>query len=423
MGSHDAAPAALIPPEMSSVTRSSFVPSKAAAARLACHVAVASLVGSLAACSSNDLTLTSEKVDYRSGARQTTGLDIPPDLKQLARDSNAQPQSESVSAASFQQKGKEQKVATAASPSNMVALNAVADMRIERNGSQRWLITGLTPEQLWPQLREFWQESGFEIVKDAAEVGVMETNWNENRAKLPQDVIRATLGKALNSLYSTGEKDMYRTRLERSAKGTEVFVTHRGMQEVYTGAQKDNTAWQPRPSDPELEAEMLSRLMLKLGAKDEQAKAALASANAAKPGAATGMGAAPAPAAAGAATFAASRSLADVPDTLRVNEGFERAWRRVGQSLDRHGFTIEDRDRKQGLFFLRYADPSQAGKEEPNFFQKLFSSDAPQVATRYRVSVKSEGELSFVSVLDEKGQQQTTENAKRILNLLMDDLR
>ncbi|MCV2370963.1 outer membrane protein assembly factor BamC [Roseateles oligotrophus] len=405
------------------MTRSSFVSSTATPVRLACRLAVVSLLGSLAACSTLDNTFSSEKVDYRSGARQTTGLDIPPDLKQLARDNRNQPQGESVSAATFQQKGKEQKVAAAGMPSNLVALNAVADMRIERSGAQRWLISSLTPEQLWPQVREFWQERGFEVLKDSAEVGVMETNWNENRAKLPQDIIRSTIGKVFDGFYSTGEKDMFRTRLERGPNGTEVFISHKGMQEVYTGAQKDNTAWQPRPNDPELEAEMLSRLMLKLGAKDEQAKAALAAAKSAGPTVAGGTSSPAAAATAGATKTAVSRSLADVPDTLQVNEGFERAWRRVGQSLDRHGFTIEDRDRKQGLFFLRYADPSQAGKEEPNFFQKLFSSDSAQVATRYRVSVKSEGERSVVTVLDDKGQQQTNENAKRILNLLMDDLR
>lgn len=405
---------------MSSVTRSSFaVSSSATPVRLACLV----LVGSLAGCSMFDNTFSSDKVDYRSGARQTTGLDVPPDLTQLARNNRAQTADGVVSAATFQKKGEAQaagaSTAAAGAAKASVALNAAGDVQLERDGSDRWLRTSLTPEQLWPQLREFWQERGFELTKEAADVGVMETNWNENRAKLPQDVVRATIGKVFDSFYSTGEKDMFRTRVERSTKGTgtEITISHRGMQEVYTGPQKDNTAWQSRPTDRELEAEMLSRLMLKLGAKEEQAKAALAAANTP---AATG-------AKAGAATVAAAapqaRKLSEVPDSLQVNEGFERAWRRVGQSLDRHGFTIEDRDRKQGLFFLRYADPNQAGKEEPNFFQRLFSSEAAPTATRYRVSVKSEGERSTVSILDDKGQLQTSENAKRILNLLMDDLR
>ncbi len=412
------------PSEMSSVTRSSFaVSSSATPVRLACMVLAASLAG----CSMFDNTFSSDKVDYRSGARQTAGLDVPPDLTQLARN-NRNPNTDGVvSAATFQKKGEAQaaagaSVAAAGSAKPSVALNAAGDVQLERDGADRWLRTSATPEQVWPLLREFWQERGFELSKESAEVGVMETNWAENRAKLPQDVIRSTIGKVLDSFYSTGERDMFRTRVERSSKGTgtEITISHRGMQEVYTGPQKDNTGWQPRPSDRELEAEMLSRLMLKLGAKDEQAKAALAAAS--TPAASKATAAAAATAAVAAAAPQA-RKLSEVPDNLQVNEGFERAWRRVGQSLDRHGFTIEDRDRKQGLFFLRYADPSQAGKEEPNFFQRLFSSDAAPSSTRYRVSVKSEGERSTVSILDEKGQQQTGENAKRILNLLMDDLR
>ncbi len=246
----------------------------------------------------------------------------------------------------------------------------------------------------------------------------METGWAENRAKLPQDIIRRTIGSVLDSIYSTGERDMYRTRVERApGGGTDIYINHRGMIEVYTTGQKEQTAWQPRPNDPSMEGEMLSRLMLKLGGKDEAAKAAVAgspAASAAQP--MTEL-------LASSRINARNRPLSEVPDSLTVNDGFERAWRRVGQSLDRHGFTVEDRDRNLGLFFLRYADPSQAGKEEPNFFQRLFGAASATAPNRYRVSVKAEGERSTVKVLDSKGQQQTDENAKRILSMLMDDLR
>jgi len=392
---------------MSSVTRSSFVVSSQPV-RLACLVLAVSLAG----CSSLDGMFSSDKVDYRTAARQTTGLDVPPDLTQMARDNRAQVQGGVVTASAMQQSGAAKQVATTAGPA--VAPNTVGDVRLERNGNERWLRTSQTPEQLWPLLRVFWQERGFELVKEQPDVGLMETSWNENRAKLPQDIIRSTIGRVFDGLYSTGERDMFRSRIERSPKGgTEIYINHRGMQEVYTSTQKDQTVWQPRPADAQLEAEMLSRLMLKLGAKEEDAKALVANG---------------APAAVPATTITpvaprTARALSDVPDSLQVNEGFERAWRRVGQSLDRHGFTIEDRDRPQGLFYLRYADPNQAGKEEPNFFQKLFSSDAAPTAARYRVSVKSEGERSTVKILDDKGQQQTNEDAKRILNMLMDDLR
>ncbi len=397
---------------MSSVTRS--FPIDAKATRLARTVLSTALIASLAACSSFDGVLSSDKVDYRTAARQTTGLDVPPDLTQLARDNRSQVQGGSVSASALQQGAGAARAAAA--PSNQVALKAAGNVSLERNGEVRWLRSTANADQLWPQLRAFWQESGFELVKDDAAVGLLETNWAENRAKLPQDFIRRTIGTVLDSVYSTGERDMYRTRIERVAGGgTDIYISHRGMQEVYTTSQREQTAWQPRAADPSLEGEMLSRLMLKLGGQTEAAKAVVAGA-----AAPVAIPSSELPASRGGAR---SRPLSEVPDTLQVNDGFERAWRRVGQSLDRHGFTVEDRDRSLGLFFLRYADPTQAGKEEPNFFQRLFKGEQAVTANRYRVSVKSEGERSTVSVLNNQGQQQTDENAKRILNLLMDDLR
>ncbi|WP_431286107.1 outer membrane protein assembly factor BamC [Roseateles chitinivorans] len=372
--------------------------------RVACLMALASLT----ACSTFESITSSDKVDYRTQAKQTTGLDVPPDLTQLPKENRP---TGPISAAQMaaQPNTQRQAVAAAGAP---VALDKAGTIEFHRLGNARWLHSALPPEQVWPQVKSFWQDRGFTIETEDQNVGLMETNWAENKAKLPQDFIRKTLGSLLDSLYSTGERDKYRTRLERNDQGgTDIYVTHRGLVEVYTNSQRDETGWQPRPSDPELEAEMTSRLMLKLGGKEEDAKTMVATAQR------------PAPSFAEAPRGNAPRSLADVPDQLKINEDFDRAWRRVGQSLDRHGFTIEDRDRKQGLFFLRYADPNQAGKEEPNFFQRLFGATSASTAVRYRVSVKTEGTTSTVMILDDKGQQQTNEMAKRILQLLMEDVR
>ena len=382
------------------------------ATRLACTAFVLSLAG----CSTFDNVFSNDKVDYRTASRQTQGLDIPPDLTQLAKDNRAQVQGGSITASALSAAKPANTASGQTLAANSVAPNAAGDVRLERSGTERWLRTSATPEQLWPQLRAFWQERGLEVVKEQPELGVMETNWAENRAKLPQDIIRQTIGKVLDGLYSTGERDMYRMRVERSATGTDIFISHRGMQEVYTSQSRDSTSWQNRPSDPLLEAEMLSRLMLKLGGQETAAKAIVAASPAAEPVAK------PSPLAVGGEASRPRRALSEVPDSLTVNDGFDRAWRRVGLSLDRHGFTIEDRDRAAGLFFLRYADPEKAGQDEPNFFQRLFGAKA-STPVRYRVSVKAEGEKSVVRVLDERGQPITDDNAKRILNLLMDDLR
>lgn len=383
------------------------------AIRLACTAFVLSFAG----CSTLDSMFSGDKVDYKTQAKQTQGLDVPPDLTQLAKDSRAQVQGGSISASTMTATRPTSSGTPPLANSN-VAANAAGDVRLERIGTDRWLHTNATPEQVWPQLRAFWQERGLELVKDQPDIGTMETNWAENRAKLPQDYIRSTIGKVFDGLWSTGERDMYRTRVERSSTGgTDIYISHRGMQEVYTGQSRDSTAWQNRPTDPYLEAEMLSRLMLKLGGNEDAAKTIVAQAG--QP--------APAPSAAtnkigGDAPTTARRPLSEVPDSLTVSDGFDRAWRRVGLSLDRHGFTIEDRDRAAGLFYLRYADPEQAGKEEPNFFQRLFGAKT-QTPTRYRVSVKAEGDKSVVRILDDRGQPVTDGNAKRILGLLMDDVK
>jgi outer membrane protein assembly factor BamC len=391
----------------------SLSPIRPTATRLACTAFVLSLAG----CGSLGSIFSNDKVDYRTASRQTQGLEVPPDLSQLAKDNRAQVQGGSITASALSATRPANAATTATPAANSVAPNTAGEVRLERSGTDRWLHTNATPEQIWPQLRAFWQERGLELTKEQPELGIMETNWAENRAKLPQDIIRQTIGKVFDGLYSTGERDMYRTRVERGTNGTDIFISHRGMQEVYTSQSRDSTSWQNRPSDPTLEAEMLSRLMLKLGGQETAAKAVVAEAPKAPE-------AKPSPLAVGGEAQAprARRPLSAVPDSLSVNDGFDRAWRRVGLSLDRHGFTIEDRDRAAGLFYLRYADPEQAGQDEPNFFQRLFGAKAA-APTRYRVSVKADGDKSTVRILDDRGQAIADDNAKRILSLLMDDLK
>jgi len=251
------------------------------------------------------------------------------------------------------------------------------------------------------------------LTQDDAAAGVMETDWAENRAKLPQDIVRGSIGRVLDGLYSTGELDKFRTRVERASGGTEVYITHRGMVETYTGERRESTIWQPRQPDPQLEGEFLSRLMLKLGASEEVAKTAVAATSPATVG--------------DSATPARARIVAGQPAaTLQVDDGFDRAWRRVGVALDRSGFTVEDRDRTQGVYFVRYIDPKFAGKDEPNLFSKLFSfgkKDDAGNPTRYRVVVKSDGERSTVTILNNQGAPENGDVGKRITSLLLDDLK
>ncbi|MFT3666019.1 MAG: outer membrane protein assembly factor BamC [Piscinibacter sp.] len=357
----------------------------------------------LAGCSSIENLVSGDKLDYRTQGNRTPGLEVPPDLTQLARDSRYAPSGGAVSASTIQNAP----AATGAAvqqTAGTVAPTQIGQTRIEREGNQRWLVSPLTPEQLWPRLQAFWKDMGFALVIDQSATGVMETEWNENRAKLPQDIIRRTIGRVFDSAYSTGELDKFRTRVERTAAGSEVYISHRGAEEIYTSQLKDSTAWQPRASDPQLEAAFLARLMQKLGATEEAAQAAVANA----------------PAAPTRARIVAGQSAA----TLQVDDNFDRAWRRVGLALDRSGFTVEDRDRAQGLYFVRYVDPKDIGKSEPGFFAKLFGKgDAASGPQRYRIQVKGDGERSNVAVLNAQGAPEAGETGQRIVGLLLDELK
>lgn len=373
--------------------------------RTSLGLAVATLFASvtLIGCTSVSDTLSGGKVDYKSASAtpKGPGLEVPPDLSQLARDSRYVVPGMAVSANSYRM----------AQPSNSAttptAANAIGDVRIERAGSQRWLVVNRPADKLWEPVRDFWKESGFQLPIEQAELGILETDFAENRAKLPQDFIRNTLGKVFDNLYSTGERDKFRTRLERTASGgTEIFISHRGMVEVFNGVQgtqgSGSTVWQPRPADPELEAEFLRRLMVKLGVTQEQSKILVAS----------------------GVVRQTSRiaSVNGVP-VLQVDEGFERAWRRVGLALDRTGFTVEDRDRAQGLYFVRYVALTTDTKE-PGFFSKLFNrSTAPTAPLKYRIALNSKDESTSVSVLNSDGKPETSVNAERIIKVLADDLK
>ena len=365
-------------------------------------IALAALVAVslLAGCSTLKDTLEGERVDYKSSGAKAPSLDVPPDLTQLSRETRYAVPGSAVSASSFQIGQPTQAVTTAA--------NSVGDVRIERSGNQRWLVVKQPAEKLWAPVRDFWLENGFLLTQDQENLGIMETDYAENRAKIPQDFIRSTIGKVFDSLYSTGERDKFRTRLERRPDGsTEIYISHRGMEEVLTGVKAgsssgDGTVWQPRPTDPELEAEFLRRLMVKLGVSQEQSKALVA---------------------AGAERKTSRVAMVNNLPTVQLDEGFERAWRRVGLALDRTGFTVEDRDRSQGTYFVRYVEPV-TNKTEPGFFSKLFSSSASAVPPlKYRISVKSQGESSTVSVLNAQGAPESSASAQRIVQVIADDLK
>ena len=345
--------------------------------------------------------MESKKIDYKS-ARKLPTLELPPDLTSPTSENRyAIPEAQGGTAtlSAFNQNRKD------APAGAQLILPTQEKARIERAGSQRWVVVKATPQQVWPVIKDFWQETGFIVNVDSPATGVMETDWAENRAKIPQDAVRKLLGKVIDGIYSTAERDKFRTRIEQGSDGTEIYISHRGMIEVYTSEGSKNTVWQPRPSDPELEAEMLRRLMLRFGVEESKAKTLIASQQAPEQARIIGNASAP---------------------TLELNEGFDRAWRRVGLALDRIGFAVEDRDRSKGIYYVRYIDPQidNDTKRDDGILSKLkfWKSKAPKVNPALQINIKESGEKSQVNVTaDGKPADAATQN--RIVNMLHKELK
>ncbi len=370
------------------------------------RLAVLMLVTALGGCSTIEGWFTSDKADDDGKPVKAQSLEVPPDLSQLTRDSRYEVQGGVISASGATSAAAP---APAASGAPTVAIAAEGGMHIERDGQIRWLVVPQTPEQLWPRVKDFWEQRGFKLATEDAKVGVMETDWTENKLKAPVGFVRNLLGRVIDNVIDSGMRDAFRTRIERTATGSEIYITQRGIEEVYVNDQHDATTWRARPSDPQVEAEMLSRLMLALGGPAQPAGAAVA--------------AAPVVAASAPAGVASGAGGAQ-PTTLVIDEPFDRAWRRVGLALDRGGFTVEDRDRTAGLYYVRWVDPKNAGKDEPGWWARLWGDKSnSQEAQRFRIALKPSGEKTTVTVQNSTGQVDTGDNARRIASLLMADLR
>ncbi len=363
-----------------------------------------------AGCSTFEDLLETRKVDYKTAGRLPP-LEIPPDLTRPATDDRfSVPDINPTGSATYSAYSKER--TEKRSVTNPDILPKVSNAHIERAGTQRWLVVEGNPDALWSTVKAFWQELGFLVNVEVPEAGVMETDWAENRARIDDGIIRGALGKLLGSVSSTAERDKFRTRLERGANGktTEVYISHRGMIEVFENESIDNkkTMWQPRPADPDMEAEMLRRLMVRFGVQEARAQADV-------------QRAAVNPRARITKTGEGSR--------LAIDDPFDRAWRRVGLALDRVGFTVEDRDRSKGLYFVRYVDPeADARTKKPTGILSSLAfwrsdADPKDRNAQFRIAVKDSASGSEVNVLNKEGQPDRSDTASRILTLLYEQLK
>lgn len=350
-------------------------------------------------CALFDTVKEKRKIDYET-SRRLPPLEIPPDLTGLPASKDA-PVTGARTTATYSDYASDRKAAPGQAT---VVPDAFPDIRLEREGRNRWLVVKAAPDALWPKVRQFVQTNGLLIARENAQTGVIETDWAENRAKVGTAAQRV-LSKYLASLYSTGTRDRFRIRLEQGKDPgtTEIYLSHQGMEEVVaSGSGSDHiaTMWQGRPSDPDLETEMLRLLMVHLGEKDPQIATAAVE---------------PLPERA---------RLARTGDRLMlsVQDDLDRAWRRVGLSLDRIGFTVEDRDRSKGIYYVRYIDPDTEGKK-PGFFARLFGAKEKIPQEQYQIQLKAADGSTDVAVLDKAGAPDQSKVGERILSLLHEQLK
>jgi len=356
----------------------------------------------LTACKS---VTSSDTVDYKAtGAVRGPNLSYPPDLITAQADRRYIVQDGTATMSEYNAAMKK-----SVQMRNNV-MTGIPGMRIARDGERRWLVVEKPATELYPQVKDFWQENGFLLTIDSPSTGIMETDWAENRGKIPQDWIRSTIGGALDSIYDTGERDRYKTRLEAPKPDeTEIYITQKGALEkcvTDTTGSCLYTIWTSRPNDPELEAVFLARLMERLGMTQEQAKAMVAAPLGPK------------------TPKAKLVQEANNQAYIELGVGFDRSWRDVGLALDRSNFTVEDRNRSSGVYYVRYINAKDVG-DKKGFFSNLFSSkdDSKLQAKKYQVLVKSTGENSAnVYVQDADGKPENSQAGIQLLTLLSDQL-
>ncbi|MFK5969835.1 MAG: outer membrane protein assembly factor BamC [Candidatus Marithrix sp.] len=357
-------------------------------------------------CSTIDKSLPDYRHDYKE-SKPTQPLEIPPNLldSTLTEDQMILPADSSTT--SFSDYDKDDNTAGTDNLIQVGAEQVLATsetVQIKRKENIRWLVFQDKPAIVWSKVKKFWLESGFKLKIDNPTIGIMETEWKENRADIPQDSIRKYFGKFIDTFYSASTRDKFRIRLEQVADTTELYLIHKGVEEVERG---EILVWQNRPNDTELEIEMLKRILVFTGI--EPTKTLLIAENKEIKVVETIVE---------SVQFAKLVTGTDGKVSLVIRENFAQAWRRVGLALDRLGFTVEDRDRTNGVYFIRYITT----KIDKGFFAGWFGDSKTENEMEYLINLLDESTASRVIVLDSNNKLLSDKTSKRILTLLHESI-
>jgi outer membrane protein assembly factor BamC len=377
------------------------------------HILVAAmLVLGLSACESMSVgnALPDKKVDYKKSRQASGNLEIPPDL---SSDTIAEGgvdfggSSPAVTTYSAYKSGKRQ--ARSGGGRDVLPQNPNIEMR--NDGDKHWLVIQGSPNAVWGKTIDFWQEMGIVLVEQDPTAGVMRTDWIENRADIKSDFVTNFVRRTLNSLYSSGTRDQFRVRLERGSSGrTELYLTHSQMVEKLVGewgsneVEADRAVWTQGKPDHELEAIMLNKIMAYMGASDQRSRQVSSASSSSKP---------------------LSQLTTTGTPRLQVYSDFPRTWRLVGIAMNRVGFTVEDRNRSNGAYYVRYNAPDTDQPKEGMLSKMAFwKKDDKDAAQRYVIQVQEvSSSESSVTILNEDGSPADASTSGRMLSLIHGQLR
>ena len=352
-------------------------------------------------CSTVDDLLSQDQVDYKSTVRADP-LSLPPDLSDTQINTPQYSVTGNTASALAYNESQER---TAASNQGLNVLPEVDGMKVARSGNTRWLQIDADPNLVYPRLISFWNNEGFTINRDNPQAGIIETDWAENRAKIPGNFLRRTLGSIIDMVSDSGERERFTTRLERSGGTTEIYINHQRM--IETAMDRDGTTfkWLPAEEDPGLNAVMLSRLMAFLGAEEERAQNAVRNAQEIPSSQAS----------------SGSSELTSIEGQTALNSALssDDTWRRVGSSLSRAGFTIDESNLANGTYVVRYLDTDTGEKRQAsNFISRLWGDEGNITPVPYTVKITPQAQGSMISVFNKDGQEENTTTGARILQVI-----
>ena len=302
-------------------------------------------------------------------------------------------------------------------------LARVESMRLQGSGDFYWLEVEADVETLYGKVREFWANEGYRLVVDEPVIGTMTTDWIY-REEGGQDPDASWLKRLFEGENLAASQDQFRTRIERVEDGpNRVYIAHRGteFQPGVVASDRNDAAdqldddldWHFRRPEPELEIEMLSRLMVYLGMQQAAVEEQVENLKLFTPRAFYQI------------------DIEENSPYLILKDVYGIAWNRVYHQLERLNFEIQLSEFKSGLIgegviqVAAEVNKAAAEKTGGGFFSLFSSSSDDEIEIRQFVLILSEEdhETTRIEIETMEGELDSSREGAAFLNLLYRYLR